>query len=316
MNLLKITEIKRFKNSLMIKFFEKKNTAAIYIFGKILLYFAAVIFLCFLAVKIINASTNISSAPSEHWAWNDVIGWINFYETNTVNVTSQKLTGYANSSAGDISLDCETTRSGNICSQSNYKVLNNGMGDLSGWAWNDTYGWISFCGGQGTPDCPGTNSYRVLVNPSTGVFTGWAWNDILGWISFNCSNTNGCGTSDYKVITSWYATSTTGFLESSTFDTGVSGGAHLNSFFWRGSQPVGTSVRFEFAVSNSSSGPWTFLGPSGSGSYYVVGPNTPQTLDYSLFSNYRYFRYRVTLVSNQAQTETPRVDEIVINWSP
>lgn len=281
-----------------------------------LFYFGLVLVTSIATIKIIRASTNISSTPSEHWAWNDIIGWIDFYNTNTVNVTSQKLTGYASSSAGDISLDCATTRNGDICAQSNYKVLNNGMGDLSGWAWNDEYGWISFCGGQGTADCPGTNAYRVLINPSTGVFTGWAWNDIVGWISFNCSNTNGCSNSDYKVVTSWNATSTTGFLESSTYDTGINGGAHLNSFFWRGNQPAGTSVRFQFAVSNSSSGPWTYLGPNGNDSYYVVGPDTAQTLNYSLFDNYRYFRYKVTLVSNQAQTETPRIDEIVINWSP
>lgn len=295
---------------------ERRKTNKIHlIFGGLFCFVLALV-IYFLAIKIIKAATNISSNPSEHWAWNDIIGWINFYNTNTVNVTSQKLTGYADSPAGYISLDCATSPNGDICAQSNYKVLNNGAGDLSGWAWNDQYGWISFCGGQNTPDCPGTNAYQVLINPSTGVFTGWAWNDTAGWISFNCSDTNGCGTSNYKVITSWRATSTTGYLESSTFDTSINGGAHLNSFLWRGNQPVGTLVRFQFAVSNSSSGPWTFWGPNGSDSYYVVGPDTPQTLNYSLFNNYRYFRYRATLVSNQAQTETPRIDEIIINWSP
>lgn len=32
-------------------------------------------------------------------------------------------------------------------------------------------------------------------------FLGWAWgSDVLGWISFNCSNSEVCGTSNYKVI--------------------------------------------------------------------------------------------------------------------
>ena len=34
--------------------------------------------------------------------------------------------------------------------------------------------------------------------------SGWAWSDmVIGWISFNCSNQGVCGTSDYKVITSF-----------------------------------------------------------------------------------------------------------------
>lgn len=261
-----------------------------------------------------NASTNMNS--TNHWAWNDAISWIDFYGTGNVNVTSQQLQGYASSSAGDISLDCHTTRSGNICGSSSYQVYNDGSGNLTGWGWNDVYGWISFCGGQNTSNCPGSvSSYQVVVNPTTGIFTdgglqrNYAWNDVIGWISFNCDNGSGCGTSAYKVQTGWVATSTSGYVESSTFDTGISGGAEINSILWHGTLPGGTSVVFQLAVSNSSSGPWTYQGA------YTGTPGTPINIDYALHNNARYFRYTMTLNSNQAQTASPRVDDVNVNWS-
>jgi hypothetical protein len=271
-------------------------------------------------VQVVIAATNINS--TNRYAWNDIVGWMDFYGTNTVEVNSQNLRGYASSSAGDISLDCHTTRSGNICNQSSYQVVNDGIGGLGNYAWNDTYGWISFCGtqnaGAATTNCPHTSStYQVLIDGDNGMFSGYGWNDVVGWVSFNCSNNNGCGTSDYKVQTSWTATSAIGTLDSVTYDTGVSGGAQINSVMWQGSQPSETQVRFQFATSNSSSGPWSYKGPDGtSNTYYATGPNVSKRIDYTLHSGARYFRYRVLLVSNRDQTRSPRVDEVLINWSP
>ena len=268
----------------------------------------------FIAVLQSWASTNISATTTDHWAWSDVIGWIDFYNTDSVTVTPQKLEGYATSSIGDISLDCATTRSGDICSQSNYGVTNDGNGNLSGWGWNDVYGWISFyCGNN--DGCAASN-YRAYIDAG-GDFQNYAWSDATGWISFNCANHSGCGTSNYKVATSWIATSTSALLDSSTFDTGVSGGAQINSILWQGNLPAGASVNFQFAASNSSSGPWEYKGSDGtSNSYYTTDPGVSLKVDYALHNNVRYFRYRVRLYSNQAQTATPRVDDIVVNWSP
>lgn len=267
----------------------------------------------FKTVKIAHAATNISSSPTEHWAWNDIVGWMDFYNTLNVNVNPSQLTGYASSSIGDISLDCATTRAGNICSgaNDNYKVINDGSGYLAGWAWNDNYGWVSFCGGGGAdPDCPGNGiAYQVSINPNTGLFSGFAWNDIIGWISFNCADI-GCGV-DYKVKTSWVATSTDATIESTTFDTGVNGGAQINSFYWEGEQGVGTAIYFQFAVSNSTSGPWNYFGN------YEASEGLPRTkVDFILHNNQRYFRYKITLVSDQGQQNTPVINKVVVDWSP
>ena len=119
------------------------------------------------------------------------------------------------------------------------------------------------------------------------------------------------------MITSWTSTSTMGWLESSTFDTEVPAGAQINSVLWQGNQPVATTVKFQFAASSSSSGPWVFSGTDGtSNTYYSTGPNAPLKLDYSLYNNKRYFRYKVFLLSDISSAFTPRVDDIIINWSP
>ncbi|MBI4085510.1 MAG: hypothetical protein HY432_03345 [Candidatus Liptonbacteria bacterium] len=267
-----------------------------------------------LFVNMAEAATNISASTTAHWAWNDVVGWMDFYNTDTITVSSQNLIGYASSSVGDISLDCHTTRSGDICSQSNYQVTNDGSGNLSNWGWNDTYGWISFdCNNNG--GC-GSSNYRVYID-ANGNFHNYAWNDTVGWISFNCDNYGGCGSSNYKVLTSWTATSAIATLDSTTYDTGVSSGAQLNSVMWHGTLPAGTAVRFQFATSNSSSGPWSFMGTDGtSNTYYNTGQDVSLKLDYSLFNNARYFRYKIFLVSDAAQSLSPTVNEVLINWSP
>ncbi|KKS82844.1 MAG: protein of unknown function with transmembrane region [Candidatus Wolfebacteria bacterium GW2011_GWC1_43_10] len=136
------------------------------------------------------------------YAWNDEIGWIDFgYAPGNVQVQDTQLVGYAyNDDVEEISLDCATSPAGDICVTSDYKVTRaTSTGDLAGWAWNDEIGWISFCGGQQTADCPGTISYKVNVNLTTGYFSGWAWNDAIGWISFNCADAGLCGVADYKV---------------------------------------------------------------------------------------------------------------------
>jgi hypothetical protein len=119
-----------------------------------------------------------------------------------------------------------------------------------------------------------------------------------------------------------------GTLDSATFDTGVPGGVQLNSFIWQGSTPSNSNVRFQFAVSNSSSGPWNFEGPDGSINTYFGGTGTygvPINLqqypvnnadDYALFSGGRYYRYRVRLDSDPTYTYTPVVTQVSVNWSP
>lgn len=291
-----------------------------------------------------EAATNISATSTDHFAWDDVEGWWDFYGTDSVNVFSTRVEGYASSSVGDLSLDCASTASGNVCGTSNYGVCNgpgphdtdgtcdsgDASGDLTGFAWNDTIGWVSFSCDQsshgGSNGCA-SSDYGVSID-TNGNFSGYAWNDIAGWISFNCANDGSCGTSNYKVNTSWRATSTFAYVESSVLDTQLSGGGALQSIIWQGTQPSGTSVDFQIATSSSSSGPWTFYGPGGTTLFYygaecplagtqipdAAGPNKAICVDKNLGAA-RYLRYKVRLRSNLLQTLTPTIEDVILIWT-
>ncbi len=150
-----------------------------------------------------------------HYAWNDNVGWLDWaYPGGNVKVPvgAGDLSGavYILADSSWISLNCLTTDS---CSSSNYKVSSDANGNLSGWAWSDNYGWISFScktGGSSGEDICTTSNYGVKVATTTtasyqaGEFDGYAWSENIGWISLNCktggqSQANICTTSNYRV---------------------------------------------------------------------------------------------------------------------
>lgn len=260
-----------------------------------------------LTLNSTSTSGAISSSSPHYFGWTDLFGWLDFWNSgNGAGVTSQGLTGYASSSAGPLSLDCHTTSIGNICTQSNYQVANDGSGNLSGYAWNDPFGWTNF---EGT-------GYGTTIG-ATGTFRGYAWNDVLGWVSVNCADNNSCASSNYDVESTWTPSLTaSGYLESDTFDTGSSS-SQLNSVVWQGTEPAGTNVEFQFAVSNSSSGPWNaanFTGPDGTSLSYwdPLGPGDPESLG-SSYTNFRYFRYLIYLTTGNGTS--PTVTSVSVNWS-
>ena len=268
------------------------------------------------AAGVALAVANISTSASERYAWNDAIGWIDF-GNDQVEVTSTELTGYASSNVGYIALDCATTPAPPTPSctggAGDWGVVNDGSGNLSGWGWNDNIGWISFSGAS--------PSYGVTFNTSSGVFSGWAWNDVVGWISFNCNNSgigSTCSVSDYKVVTTLSppAPPSPAELTSSIFDTQATGGAAINTIMWQGDLPSGTEVSFQIASSNSSSGPWDYLGSDGTSMtfYEPTGPNIQAKIRRADHNNKRYVRYKVFLTAYGGQS--PTVDDVIINYSP
>ncbi len=204
------------------------------------------------------------------YAWNDYVGWINFcHLPGRVTVEDTLLTGFAyNDDIQEIALDCATSPAGDICLNSNFRVFHNSItGDLSGWAWSDVVGWISF--NCLDPNVCAISDYRVNIDPITGEFTGWAWNEHIGWISFNCNNSgigDTCAISDYRVQ----------IIEAAT---------------------------------------WNFVGNENSiTSYYGPINNDFSTpIIPSFHNNYRYVRYKIFLTKT---TASPRIDDIIINWSP
>ncbi len=296
-----------------------------------------------------SAATNINSAVLQHFAWSDIEGWWDLYGANNINVNGMRMNGYASSSAGEISFDCATSPSGNICGISNYGVCNglatthntdgtctnsDASGSLYGYAWNDIIGWVALNCRNTASNC-GSGDWGVSVNNLTGDFSGYAWSDLEGWISFNCANNSSCASSNFKVNTSFRTTSTIAMLDSAVVDTLSSGGSTLNSITWTGTTNANstgqqTFVDFQIAVSASSGGPWNFMGPSGTNlDYYAAScesgyaggtaqtapQNTPICINPTQVKDMRYLKYRVRLRSDLGQTDTPRVDNVILNWS-
>lgn len=121
-----------------------------------------------------------------------------------------------------------------------------------------------------------------------------------------------------------------GNLTSTVFDTSlvtgdytISAGAAYNSLMWSGNLggSPGGKVRLQLATSDSPTGPWTYYGSTClSGSYYQLAPNTPVEIGCpTVHNNKRYFRYKITLCSNDCVTAgsfNPQVTDVYVNWSP
>lgn len=255
---------------------------------------------------------NIDAGATGHWAWNDTIGWIDFgYGAGNVGVNDSKLFGYASSSIGLIALDCATTPNGNICGSTPWGVSNSG-GTLTGWAYSDTIGWISF----DSVTAGSSYSYGVTIG-ADGKFNGFAWNDAIGWISFNCANQGTCaaqGGYDYWVKTGWASTAVTGSLTSPIFDLGNQ--VALNAVIWKG-VTNGGAVRFQIAASNvPNPASWNYNGPGGtSATTYAATVDASTQLSPRDFSNVRYLRYKVFIDSNGSRTASPEVKDIIVNYS-
>ncbi len=125
--------------------------------------------------KFIFASTTdgtiLKATSTDGYAWGENVGWINFAASSSnIHITSSSITGYMwDSIYGWVNLN-----------PTNAGVINDGSGNLSGYAWSAGAGFINFSG--------------VVIN-SSGKFTGQAQGTIYGRISFNCTFCN--------VVTDW-----------------------------------------------------------------------------------------------------------------
>jgi hypothetical protein len=195
----------------------------------------------------------------------------------------------------------------------------------------DSNGYIVQSGGTNDPSTQKTTvtvsweggrqaqMFRYLFRKKTSIM----WNkDWFGGGGFDGPVTEATSTfatsSNIAYITPLHtitlvSTSTSGWVESSTFDTQVVGGAAVNSVLWQGTQPSGTSVKFQFAGSNVSTGPWSYYGYDGSGTTYFSPASPNVSVGVENVNNYRYFRYKLFL--NPSGNSSPTVTDAIINWS-
>lgn len=262
-----------------------------------------------------NTNTNIDTENANYkWGWNDIIGWINMHSNHTAKVTAYKMTGSASSSVGDVLFNCDT------CGSANFETSNDMTGNLSGWAWNDAIGWISWCGnssgsstwdaGLGRWRCPVSTTYQTSIKPSgdniNSYFYGWAWSDVVGWINFNCLDTASCAVNNYKTQTSAGSRTEDATFTSTIIDIGTTTGI-FNTIVWKGSQPGNTGVQFSIATSNDKNNFPAY------GAWISAAAGVPVQLN---IENRRYMRYQVSLKTDHWKTVSPQIDDILINYSP
>jgi hypothetical protein len=61
--------------------------------------------------------------------------------------------------------------------------------NVSGYAWSDNIGWISFNSGDGLIDYGVNIDMSTVYTTGVSNFSGYAWSDNIGWISFNRTQT-------------------------------------------------------------------------------------------------------------------------------
>ena len=154
---------------------------------------------------------NIDSTDKMAHGLNNDIGYINFNVATTsgsstlsVTVSDNKITGYAwSETSGWINLHSATS--------TNWGVVNDGAGNLSGWAWVST---STIMGGRINFKTASSTATSSVTIDSNGYFHGFAWSESKGWISFNCEDvemyipggSTACADyNNYKVRTSWRA---------------------------------------------------------------------------------------------------------------
>ncbi len=122
----------------------------------------------------------------------------------------------------------------------------------------------------------------------------------------NIDNTNGSNGLLLKKTSGNYSSS--GWLESSTFDTG--GSSDFTTISWQPqSQVLGTTIQFQLAANNDNA-TWNYVGPDGTASTYytVAGTSISSALD-----GKRYVRYKVFLSTTDSK-KTPNLSNVSINY--
>lgn len=145
------------------------------------------------------AAENIDPDNSDRqFSYSENVGWFNADPATITNagidVDDTAISGYIwAENIGWISLSCENTET---CNTVDYRVVNDGAGNLYGYGWSENTGWINFsCTTNNT--CANVK-YGISIDPATGDFSGRAWGENIGWISFDYATYT-----DYYIRTAW-----------------------------------------------------------------------------------------------------------------
>jgi hypothetical protein len=168
---------------------------------------------------------------------------------------------------------------------------------------------------------------RPTVNPSPGTYaltrsgTATAGSDVYaggtrvaGAVSgtvWSIPLTSGVSTDAGFRIYINESYSNSGDLISSVKDSAPGTGTTTwNSISWTAATPADTSVQFQVAASNLSTGPFNFVGPDGTAATFF----TTSGVSLSLFNGFRYLQYRAFLNTTDT-TVTPALSDVTISYT-
>ncbi len=138
--------------------------------------------------------------------------------------------------------------------------------------------------------------------------------------AFNCSNTSRVvSLSHFDVTTTWAAQAKTGTLIRRHSIPASRTARSSTRSHGRGPRRSGDDrSAFQIAVSNSSSGPWNFIGPDGtSGTTYSCGSHGCTDSAGQLFlADRQIFPLSCHFGDESRRRPSPQVTSVIVNWSP
>jgi hypothetical protein len=129
----------------------------------------------------------------------------------------------------------------------------------------------------------------------------------------------------FQTYMSTYAYSTSGTYESPIIDAG--GSADWTTFSWNASVPAGTTLNYQIWAGNNPSGPFLFVGPSGTGgTFFTVNPSSLDAGSpgppYSFTYGKRYLKYKAYLSTTVpsgtggcTSGSTPTINDVTVCYN-
>ncbi len=139
---------------------------------------AAVLAVGLLSAHVCAAQSTIDL--TNKWAWAASASWVNCRvdATNGAVIGQSVCSGYLyNPNTGWIHLGTGSPTNGvsyGNAATNDYGVNHDGAGNLRGYAWSESVGWIVF-----------EDSGAPSVDLQTGVMNGLAWGEAVGWLNFS-----------------------------------------------------------------------------------------------------------------------------------
>lgn len=159
-------------------------------------------------------------------------------------------------------------------------VISDTATPITGYAWSDNVGWISFnCSNTGT--C-GTSNYGISI-AADGTISGYAWSDNIGWVSANAADVAGCPSAPCTPVISITTGAMTGWFRALANGGGWDGWISLSGAGY--GPTLSTSGAFSGYAWGSTVVGWTSFAYATS-SYKPCVPNSNVCLNGSILRHY------------------------------